>query len=257
MMILVSVLAVLCAVGVVVVAAFLFRRFVKGTDDLAPNGPSSGHAGSMLSSLFLLVFAIAIVVPWSTADAARHNTYAESQAAVESYWSAARVPAPAGPRLRQQLRDYVDFVVRTEWPLMASGGLSQEGASRLEALRTQVTGLVLSDEDAKAARGELLDEMRDLSAARRQRAADAGAKPPAGVLPLAVCTGVIVILFPFLAGARPRGKTLVPLSLMAGLLGLGIFLAWQISHVFASGLSVGPEAYEAALTEMRRLSWSG
>ncbi|MEV6986438.1 hypothetical protein AB0M95_34990 [Sphaerisporangium sp. NPDC051017] len=256
-MILVSVLAILAAVGVVAVAALLFRRYGGGADDLAPNGPTAGHSGSMLSSLFLLVFAIAIVVPWATADSARQNTYAESQAAIESYWSAARLPAPAGPQVRQQVRDYLDFVVHREWPLMASGRLGEEGATRLEALRTQVNGLVLSDDDAKVARGELLDEMRDWSAARRQRAADAAAKPPAGVLPLAVLTGLIVIVFPFLAGARPRGKTLVPLMVMSGLLGLGVFLAWQISHTFASGLSVGPDAFEAALTEVRRLPWSG
>ncbi|WP_405147099.1 DUF4239 domain-containing protein [Sphaerisporangium sp. NBC_01403] len=254
---LVCVLAVAAAVGVVAIAAFLFRRLGNGTDDLVPDGPSAGHAGSMLSSLFLLVFAIAIVVPWTTADAARQNTYAESQAAVETYWSAARLPAPGGAQLQQQVRDYVGFVLNKEWPLMASGRLSVEGASRLEALRTQAAGLIVKDDDAKAAKSDVLDEVRDLSAARRQRAADARATPPAGVLPLTILTGLIVIVFPFMAGARPRGKTLAPLVVMAALLGFGVFLTWQISHVFASGLSVGPDAFSAALSEFDRIPWSG
>src|SRR5690349_14303301 len=96
---LVLVLAVAAAVGVVALAAFLFRRIGGGTDDIVPDGPSAGHAGSMLSSLFLLVFAIAIIVPWTTADAARQNTYTESQAAVETYWTAGRLPAAAGAEL--------------------------------------------------------------------------------------------------------------------------------------------------------------
>ncbi|MFG1874567.1 hypothetical protein ACGFIV_06980 [Sphaerisporangium sp. NPDC049003] len=254
---LVCVLAVAAAIGVVAGAAFLFRRLGSGTDDLVPDGPSAGHAGSMLSSLFLLVFAIAIVVPWTTADAARQNTYAESQAAVETYWSAARLPAPGGSQLQQQLRDYVGFVVHKEWPLMASGRLSAEGASRLETLRTQAAAMIVNDDDARSAKADVLDEVRDLSAARRQRAADARATPPAGLLPLTIVTGLIVIVFPFMAGARPRGKTLVPLVVMAGLLGFGVFLTWQISHVFSSGLSVGPDAFSAALTEFQRIPWSG
>ncbi len=254
---LVCLLAIAAAVGVVALAAFLFRRLVEGTDDHAPNGPTANYAGSMLSSLFLLVFAIAIVVPWTTADAARQNTNAESQAAVEAYWSASRLPAPAGAQVQQQVRDYVGFVVHKEWPLMASGQLSPEGGSRLDALRNQVAGLTVTGDDAKAAKSDLLDDMKDISAARRQREADARAQPPAGVLPLAIFTGLTVILFPFLAGARPRGNALVPLTLMAALLGFGIYLAWHITHVFDSGLSVGPDAFQTALSEFQRIPWSG
>ncbi|GGK66449.1 hypothetical protein Sme01_10800 [Sphaerisporangium melleum] len=254
---LVCVLAVAAAVGVVAIAAFLFRRLGQGTEDGAPDGPTAGHAGSMLSSLFLLVFAIAIVVPWTTADAARQNTYAESRAAVDAYWAAARLPVPVGAQVQQQIRDYVQFVLHKEWPLMAEGRLSLEGDSRVDALRAQVSGLVVTGDQAVAAKAETLEEMKGLSAARRQRGADAQAEPPAGVLPLTILTGVIVLLFPFMAGARPRGRTLVPLFVMAALLGVGVFLTWQISRVFDSGLSVGPEAFRAALSEFQRIPWSG
>lgn len=254
---LVCVLAVAAAIGVVAIAAFLFRRLGNGTDDLAPDGPSAGHAGSMLSSLFLLVFAIAIIVPWTTADAARQNTYAESQAAVETYWAAGRLPSPAGAQLRQQVRDYVGFVLYKEWPLMESGRLSLEGSSRLDTLRTQAASVIANDDDAKAAKAEVLDQVKAMSEGRRQRSADAQATPPAGVLPLTIITGLIVIVFPFLTGARPRGKTLAPLVVMAALLGFGVYLTWQITHVFASGLSVGPEAFKAALAEFPRIPWSG
>ncbi|MDH2424027.1 DUF4239 domain-containing protein [Sphaerisporangium sp. TRM90804] len=250
---LVGVLAVAAALGVVGAAAFLFRRYGRGSSDPVPDGPTAGHAGSMLSALFLLVFAIAIVVPWTTADAARLNTYTESHAAVETYWAAAGLPAPANAQVQGRVHDYVRFVVDKEWPLMAEGRLSPEGEARLNALRTQVTSVVTSTDDARNAQADVLDQVQDMSSSRRQRAADARAAPPPGVLPLTIVTGLFVILFPFLAGARPRGWTLVPLSLMAGLLGMGVYLTWQISHVFASGLSVGPDAFTAALLEFQQI----
>ncbi|MEZ0075724.1 hypothetical protein [Planotetraspora sp. GP83] len=250
---LVCVLAVTAAIGLVALAAFLFRKLNCGTDDREPRGASAGHSGAMLSSLFLLVFAIAIVVPWTTADSARQNTYAEGQAAVETYWSAAELPAPAGGEVQRELRDYVSFVLDKEWPVMATGRLSPEGSSRLDTLRTQVTALSVTGDDARSAKSAVLDRMADLSAARRQRAADAAAAPPPGVLVLTIFTGIVVVVFPFLAGARPRGLAIVPLVAMAALLGVGIYLAWDISHVFTGGLAVKPDAFMSALQEFQRI----
>jgi hypothetical protein len=247
---LVCAFAVVAAVGLVAGSAFLFRKLARGKTG---DETSAGHAGAMLSSLFLLVFAIAIVVPWTTVDSARQNTYTESQAAVETYWSAATLPAPAGAEVQAGLRDYVGFVLDREWPLMASGQLSPEGSWRLDSLRTQVAALNVTDEDARGAKGMALDRLADLSAARRQRAADAKATPPAGVMLLTIVTGVVVVIFPFLAGARPRGLALVPMLAMAVMLGVGVYLAWDISRVFTGGLAVTPDAFASALQEFQRI----
>src|SRR5262245_48337963 len=101
---LISVFAAVAAVGAVVTAALLFRRSGRISDDRDPSGITATHAGAMLSALFLLVFAIAIVVPWTTADAARQNTYAESQAIVDAYWSASALSPPAGRQVQADLR---------------------------------------------------------------------------------------------------------------------------------------------------------
>jgi len=248
---LVLILAVAASVGVVAIAAFLFRKLDRDIEDRDAKGPTAGHAGSILSSLFMLTFAIAIVVPWTTSDAARQNTYTESHALVEAYWSAAALPAPAGAQVQAGLRDYVHFVIDKEWPLMASSSLNPEGWSRLDALRSQVSGLRASNDHEAEARAAVLDQFRDLSGARRQRGADAKAAPPAGLLTLTVITGLIVIIFPFLAGARPQGMTVVPLTAMAALLGLGIYLAFNISHVFSGALAVSPDAFLSALQEFQ------
>ncbi len=64
----------------------------------------------------------------------------------------------------------------------------------------------------------MLDHLTEISAARGQRAMDARATPPPGLLAVTVLTGLAVVLLPFLSGARPRGATLIPLSMMAALL---------------------------------------
>ncbi|MEW9550848.1 hypothetical protein [Nonomuraea sp. NPDC050783] len=246
-------LSILAAGGVVLLAALLFRLVRRAEDDRDPGGPSAGHAGAMLSALFLLVFAIAIIVPWTTADAARQNTHVESQAAIDAYWAAEALPAEDARQVRSALRDYVTFVVRDEWPLMAQGRMDPVGAARMDTLRNRVGDFKVSGTDQEDAKSGLLDHLASISAARAQRAADAAATPPDGLLLLTILTGVMVVVFPFLAGARPRGLTLMPMLAMAGLLGFGVYLTWDISRAFDGPLAVGPDAFRGALQEFARI----
>jgi hypothetical protein len=247
------VIAAVAAVGVVALAATLFRLTKKGSDDNDAGGPSAGHAGAMLSALFLLVFAIAIIVPWTTADSASQNTHTESQAAVEAYWSASGLPGTAPDVVRAGLRDYVTFVVRDEWPVMQRGSMDPVGTERLDALRARVAALQVTD-DQKEAKTAVLDHLAAIASARSQRTADAAATPPDGLLALTILTGLLVVLFPFLAGARPTGPAVLPLLAMAAMLGFGIYLTWDISHAFDGPLAVGPEAYKGALQEFARIA---
>jgi hypothetical protein len=245
-------LAAVCAAGVVLIAGRLVRR---GREDGDPDGPTSGHAGSMISALFLLAFAVSIVVPWAATDAARLNTYTEAQAITEAYWSAERLPDGPRDSARAGLRDYARFVRDEEWRHMAEGRLSPGGWSRLDTVRRQIIALKVPDEDEyKDARNAFLDHVTAISAARHQRAMDARTTPPPGLLIITTLTGLLVVAFPYLSGARPRGMTLVPLALMAGLLAIGIYLAIDISHTFTGGLGVRPDAFTGALTEIQRIS---
>ncbi|WP_433174776.1 hypothetical protein [Actinoallomurus sp. CA-150999] len=250
---LVFTLAVVAAVGAVFAAAFLFRKSRHGTDDRGHSSTTAGHAGSMLSSLFLLAFAIAIVLPWTAADSARQNTQTESQAIMDAYWAAAALPAPAGTQVQASLRDYVRFIVDDEWKLMAKGRLSQEGWARLDTLRAQVTSLQVSGTAAETARSTVLDRIRDMSSARGQRAVDAKTQPPQGLMILTIITAILVCAFPFLAGARPRGMALIPAAAMTAMLTVGIYLSFDISHVFSGALRVKPDAFTTAQQEFPRI----
>ncbi|WP_329255072.1 DUF4239 domain-containing protein [Actinoallomurus sp. NBC_01490] len=250
---LVCILAVVAAVGVVVAAALLFRKFGRGSDDGDPGGATAGHAGSMLSALFLLVFAIAIVVPWTTADSARENTYTEGRALVEAYWAAAALPAPQGHDVQADLRAYTDLIVGREWRSMKRGHVTAEGDDRLTALRAKVNALPVADDDQKDDRDAVVEQLQALATARGQRAMDAKARPPVGLLYMTVLTGLVVLVFPFMAGARPRAMTIVPLGVMAALLGVGVFLAFDISHVFTGALRVKPDAYITAQHEFQQI----
>src|SRR3954454_13839439 len=100
--------------------------------DAAPDGPIASHAGSTISALFLLIFAIAVIVPWTVADSARQNTYAEANALVEASWQARGLPAADAAATRAALRGYTQFVISDEWRTLRRGELDPDGWRRLD-----------------------------------------------------------------------------------------------------------------------------
>ncbi|GAA2087962.1 DUF4239 domain-containing protein [Actinomadura alba] len=245
------VLAALAAVLAVVVAALTFRKFAK--DDDEPDGATAGHAGSMLSALFLLVFAIAVIVPWTVADTAQQNTYAEARSLTEAYWETDDLPPAARQEIRRRIDAYTNFVVSREWHAMGDGRLNDEGWRQLDALRVTLNGLQLKDKEQADARDDIVDRVKETYAFRKQRGVDARSGLPPGIPILTVLTGVIIVIFPFLAGAKPRGMTLVPLLVMSALLGISIYLVFNIEHPFTGGLAVGPDAFTSAMREFARI----
>ncbi|GAA2210796.1 hypothetical protein GCM10009850_062550 [Nonomuraea monospora] len=248
------ILSIFAAMGAVALTALVFRRVKTAGEDRDPNGPSAAHAGAMLSAMFLLVFAIAIIVPWTTADAARLNTHAESQSTVDAYWAASGLPGSAPEEVRRSLREYVAFVVKDEWPYMAGGAMHPVGDERMDDLRGRVNALQPTDDEEEDAKATVLEHISAISTARAQRTADADASPPEGLLLLTVLTGVLVVVFPFLAGARPKGLAMLPLVATSALIGFGTYLTWDISRAFDGPLAVGPEAFQGALEEFARIS---
>lgn len=252
-MLLNSIIAAVLAILLVVIVAHLFHRSGKGKVDEDPDGVTASHSGSMLSALFLLVFAIAVVVPWSDADAARQNTYAESQGLTEAYWTAGGLPATQSAQIRTGLRDYTSYVANKEWAVMAHGRLGNTGWAKLDTLRENVSAMQFTTKNDQDTQSAVLSQLTSVFQARRQREADAKTSLPPAVLFFTVVIGIVMILFPLLSGARPRGMTLIPLIVMSGLLGMSIYLVFDINHVFTGNLHVSPAAFRSALQEYQRV----
>ena len=221
--------------------------------DAAPDGPIASHAGAMISALFLLIFAIAVIVPWTVADSARQNTYAEANALVEASWLAGGLPAADAAATRAALRGYAQFVATDEWRTLRRGELDPRGWRRLDEMRAAVTRLEPREPAQQQARDDVASQLQTVYEARRQRAVDAAATLPQGMLVLTVLAALLVAIFPTMSGVKPRGWIWVPYALMVTVVGLGVYLVFAINHTFSGPLGVDPTAFTSALTELGRV----
>jgi hypothetical protein len=221
--------------------------------DAAPDGPIASHAGAMISALFLLIFAIAVIVPWTVADSARQNTYAEANALVEAAWLAGGLPAADAAATRAALRGYAQFVATDEWRTLRRGELDPRGWRRLDEMRAAVSRLQVREPGQQQARDDIASQLQTVYAARRQRQVDASATLPQGMLGLTVLAALLVVIFPPMSGVRPRGWIWAPYGLLAVVVGLGVYLVFAINHTFSGPLGVDPAAFTSALAELGRI----
>ncbi|GAA3242666.1 hypothetical protein [Actinocorallia longicatena] len=224
-----------------------------GRIDDEPDGPTASHSGAMISALFLLIFAIAIIVPWTVADSARQNTYAEAQSLVEAYWAAGDLPPAEADSTRAALRDYTRYVSGPEWRTLRDGELGPDGWSKLDMLRGHLGELTFKEKEQKDALDAVEGHLEEVFAARRQRAVDAESSLPGGVLFLTLVTALLVLLLPLVSGAKPRGWVWVPYALLAVCLAVSVQLAFSINHTFKGPLGVSADAFKTAQQEFDRI----
>ena len=116
---LIAELAIVAAVVLVFVVlhAFLQRRLNMET--LRRNNDVAGFLFSAVGVLYAVVLGFTVVVVWQKYDGAVANVESEVNATGNLYHVVDAFPATARTQVRADLRDYVDTVLRVEWPAMA------------------------------------------------------------------------------------------------------------------------------------------
>ncbi|MGV9679501.1 bestrophin-like domain [Nocardia sp. NPDC003482] len=242
---LVAVVSAAVAMAVFVAGARAWPRSWQQSDDHA----AGGMVFDMINTFFVAVVAFVVVLCWQQYDNAESHTVEESKALIDTYWIAHELPDQDRQRVQGLVRDYTEQVLGQEWTVMDHDArLSATPQRTLESLRDTVSALPTDDEAAKDLRDKALDSVRQINAARQDRAVDVRRGIPE-FLTIALWFGtVLVLLNPVFSGFRVTLKNV----LMIGLLGLVIGLVLlQINHLERpfSHLTVVPrDAFENALS---------
>jgi hypothetical protein len=125
--------------------------------------------------------------------------------------------------------------------------LSQNAWSSSEQLRALLQTIQPDSSAASTRYGQALTRMQAVLEARRARAqmADSGV-PPLLWVALAGC-GLIVLLPAIVCGSSVRMVHITMAAAVGAMVGLVLFLVYQLDFPFSGGISVSPAAFEQAL----------
>jgi Protein of unknown function (DUF4239) len=245
------------AAGVAVATGCYFALGRTDRSKAGHNPQALSVIGSVLVSSFVLVTAFLIAGSWSTYNADRQHIYDEARSTTVAYWLAGKLPTAEGAQVRSSLVDYVHQVTTEEWPLLAKGRTSEAAWTTLDNLRTTVAALKPADASAETARDDVASALDDLYARRQVRTADVNYTIPSLIYAALIVAALLLIGYPTLVGMTANTRNVLLLAGFGAMIGLGVYIVFDLSHPFGQPLELHPTAFQLALDRFAQIASQG
>jgi hypothetical protein len=222
-------------------------------DRTLPKQVSQGHNGALspfmtcVGLVYGALLGFTIVVAWEQFSSAEANVSNEASTLITMYRQSVGMPVPEQTQMRELLRKYAKAVEGPEWENAIRAGSGTEGARDALNEMYRVLGSEQSGVASSPISQKFLDQLTTLALERNQRILDAKPRIP-GLLWAGLLFGGVVLLglggFMQLGSARAH---LIPLSAVAVLLGLLLFIVYWLDHPFGNQLGVTSEPFAQSL----------
>jgi Protein of unknown function (DUF4239) len=233
-----------CAILAVIVATIIKDRGGE------PEDVTIGFLGPSLAAIYLLVLAVSLATEWQTTGSANQEAAAEASAIRELYWSAEGFSPAQQAILQSDVRAYAKTVVNHDWPQLVRGTLDSKSEQELTAMNNFVLRINPQNGAATNAQLQATTQLSTLFTAHDQRATDAAARLPQGLLAGVIATSLVVAAFPFACGISATKRSIVIAAVQAALVGIGIVVVFQLNHVYSGPLAVSPAPIQSVLQQI-------
>jgi Protein of unknown function (DUF4239) len=196
---------------------------------------------SVLGVVYGILLAFVVVVVWQRFETARDIVEKEGNAVASLVHEARALSEPGASRVSEAVRSYVNVVVSDEWPAMAGGQRSPQATKMTDELWDAVTGIEPKDDRENAILGASLQNLNELTDARRLRllAAQGGLPPIMWVL--LIGGGVITVILTYFFSCPNLRAQIMMTALFVASLAFVLFLIAAIDYPFRGELQVTPE----------------
>ncbi|PYI90121.1 MAG: hypothetical protein DMF03_05615 [Verrucomicrobia bacterium] len=238
-----AILLLLCAFALGGLA--IFSRYILPRLKLGPE--ESVFTSAMMQAVMVfygLAVALIAVSVWQTHTDAAATISREATALGVLYRELGGYPEPLRSQLREDLREYVEYVIREAWPLQRRGQVPSGGVEKVDDFEARLVIFEPATEGQKLLHGETLRAYSQMIEARRLRL-DAVLTGLPGVLWFVIVIGALVSLsstfFFQVEDARLQRIQVVVLAVFIGLI---IFIIFALDHPFRGDLGLQPDPYQ-------------
>jgi membrane associated rhomboid family serine protease len=217
-------------------------------------GESDGDFNAaMVASIMVfygLATALIAVNVWESYEKVREITKQEAASLAVFYRNASQYPEPVRRVLREEIRAYTDQIIHEAWPLQRRGRIPTEGVKSMDRLQSTLVSFEPVTEAQKALVLETLASYSRMMEARRMRLDSVERRLP-GVMWLVIVLGAFISLvsafyFPVLDVRVHRAQV----GLLAGFIGLVIFIILALDRPYDGDLRLKPKPYEVVYEQL-------
>lgn len=222
------------------------RRAYDGADQAMDNG-TVGWFFSAVSLLYGLLLGLLTVAAWGSYNQASTIASQEASATAELYRDLAAYPDTTRDAMRKLLRNYLTVVVTQSWPAQQRGLLPDSETVVLNQFQKHLMAQRGLLAEQLVVHGETLRAYNTLIDIRRQRQEALTSGVP-GVLWIVVLVGAVATIgfsYGFVVASYRLHVWLT--GVLAGMVGLLVFLLVALDHPYWGTVSVSADAYQLVL----------
>jgi hypothetical protein len=238
-----------------VIGLLLVRRWVLPR--LKIDKADSEFSGALVQCIMVfygLAVALIAVSVWQTYSDTSKLVSGEATALASLYHDVSGYPQPIRRDLQNELRGYVEQVIQNEWPEQKHGQVPTGGIAQMDAFQTTLISFEPTTDGQKILHAEALRAYNNMIQARRLRLDAVNTGLP-GVMWAVVLIGAVIGLsatfFFQVEDARLHG---ILVTLLAGFMGLVIFMILALDQPFRGDLGISPQSYQLIYDHLMKVS---
>ena len=202
---------------------------------------------AMLASIMVfygLATALTAVQVWESFEKVKEITEQEASSLAVLYRNVSQYPEPARSALRMQIREYTYMVIHNSWPQQRQGHIPVEGVKYLDQVQTTLVRFEPTTEAQKGLAIETLASYDRMVEAHRLRLDSVERKLP-GILWIVILMGAFISLTSsFYFPVQDARVHRVQVGLLAGFIGLVIFMMVALDRPYRGDLGLSAKPYE-------------
>jgi hypothetical protein len=237
----VAIATLIACLGLLVV-----NRFVDVKSRKAHNDAAQAFI-AVIGTAYAVLVAFIAVAAWQAFTDASKATTEEANFIGNLYQDTAGLHDAQAQSIRNDVKLYLNQVIKREWPIQRRGEIDRVGHPTLARIHHTIVEINPATPGEAVVQAELLRTMNELYNARRERQLAAqGALPPVVWWIIALGTA-ITILYTYIFGVDDIRMHLVMTGTMTAALALVIVLIVSLDRPFRGDLSIGTDAYDNML----------
>jgi hypothetical protein len=232
--------------GLALAGLWIFQGLVN-VETRQKDTDTVGLTFAIVAVVYAVLIAFIVVDVFETSAKGEQIATAEANKLSNLMLDSSGLPPQTAEGVRADLDQYIDIVVKSEWPSQRAGKLSEAvfepGWTVLAHLSTRLAVFEPSTMGQNVNKGEMLHTVNELIKARRSRILAAGEHLPLVVWEILLLAGAVAVGYTYLFGAHSFGIHLAITGLISATIALVFVLIIALDYPFRGEVSVGDEAF--------------
>jgi hypothetical protein len=223
----------------------LVRRLV-GVERLALNNEVAGFIFAIIGVVYAVLLAFVVIAVWEKFSEGQTSVAREAAAAAALFYYS-EGPEPEAAKLHEGLINYLELVIESDWPAMATNTEDATTTDALGALYRAAMALNRTGTRSTADMSEVFTQIDNLTLARRVRLhLSTGLVPEIIWITLFAGAG-LTVYFALFFGSPNAIPHFAMTAILSIVLTSGLVVIISLDHPFSGPVHISPEALEHVL----------